>query len=76
MYKGIETEGRMTRTLEIHEGDLGSWYFTVHEGTTLLHSSHYDTDRIKITVEGIEYLDHLNLIDYKLHNQKGINDGQ
>lgn len=58
----------MTRILEIHGQDLDGWYFTVHEGNTLLYSSTKEPDRVKVTLQGIKYLDGFNLIDYKLRS--------
>ena len=80
MYRkaAVEQEPfRPTRTMEIHSASDEYWYFTVHEGTTLLHSSPYDKDRVRVTVRGIHFLDNLNFMDYKLWEQKkGTDDGQ
>lgn len=59
-----------TRTMTVHGDDSEGWYFTVYEAELLLHMSTKNGDRVGTTVQGIKFLDNLNLVDYNLREQK------
>jgi hypothetical protein len=58
-----------TRILEIHQGVHG-WYFTVRRNDLLLYRSPEQTDRVKVTTEGIRYFDNLTRMYLEAREQE------